>query len=76
MRFKTDENLPDQVAELLRESGSDSVTIHDQSMVGDSIRQERGLGVHENGTLVRRSFRDKDVSAGAVAFHSEERSEY
>lgn len=34
-RFKIDENLPIEVAELLKAAGHDAMTIFDQSMVGD-----------------------------------------
>ena len=33
-RFKIDENLPEDVAQLLRAAGHDVRTIHDQAMVG------------------------------------------
>ena len=35
MRLKVDENLPVEMAELLREAGHDAVTILEQSMGGD-----------------------------------------
>jgi predicted nuclease of predicted toxin-antitoxin system len=35
MRFKIDENLPIEVAELLRANMHDSMTIFDQNMVGE-----------------------------------------
>ena len=34
MRFKIDENLPVEIAELLREHGHDALTIFDQQMTG------------------------------------------
>lgn len=34
MRFKVDENLHDEVAELLRQHGHDAVTVYDQHMQG------------------------------------------
>ncbi|MEQ1831393.1 MAG: DUF5615 family PIN-like protein [Pirellula sp.] len=39
MRFKIDENLPTEGAQLLRDAGYDALTIHDQFMVGkpDSV---------------------------------------
>ena len=36
MRFKVDENLHDDIAEALRARGHDAMTVHDQSMRGDS----------------------------------------
>jgi hypothetical protein len=48
MQFKTDENLSDQVAELLREAGWDSVTIHAEPLDGNLwILQETGLRIRE-----------------------------
>ena len=35
MRFKTDENLPLEAAQLLRRAGHDAITILDQQMGGD-----------------------------------------
>lgn len=35
MKFKVDENLPVEAADALRAAGHDSLTIHDQRMVGD-----------------------------------------
>lgn len=34
MKFKIDENLPIEVAQLLREVGHDVYTVHDQGLVG------------------------------------------
>lgn len=36
MRFKVDENLHDDIAEALRSRGHDAVTVHDQSMRGNT----------------------------------------
>lgn len=36
MRFKVDENLHDDIAAALRARGHDAVTVHDQSMRGDT----------------------------------------
>ncbi|MDP8240121.1 MAG: DUF5615 family PIN-like protein [Candidatus Hatepunaea meridiana] len=36
MRFKVDENLPEDVAELLRNHGYDAVTVREQDMHGSS----------------------------------------
>jgi predicted nuclease of predicted toxin-antitoxin system len=47
MRFKIDENLPEEVAALLRDAGYDAVTVLDQLMggcpdgtIGDLVRAE------------------------------------
>ena len=34
MRFKTDENLHEEVAQLLRQAGHDAVTVWNQGMQG------------------------------------------
>jgi predicted nuclease of predicted toxin-antitoxin system len=36
MKFKIDESLPSEAATLLRESGHEAMTVHDQAMVGAS----------------------------------------
>ena len=36
VRFKTDENLPEEVVELLQEAGHDAVSIPEQDMRGDA----------------------------------------
>ena len=35
MRFKTDENLPQQAAELLRTAGFDAMSVYDQDLGGE-----------------------------------------
>ena len=34
MKFKTDENLPIEVADVLRQAGHDALTVHDQRLTG------------------------------------------
>jgi len=34
MRFKTDENLPVEIAELLRQQGQDALTVGEEGLVG------------------------------------------
>lgn len=34
MKFKIDENLPREVAELFRKAGYDAMTVHEQKLVG------------------------------------------
>ena len=36
MKFKVDENLPIEVAELLKQAGHDALTVHDEELVGSS----------------------------------------
>ena len=36
MKFKIDENLPVEVAELLQQAGYDAATVYDQNLVGEA----------------------------------------
>lgn len=36
MRFKVDENLPVEVAELLQRAGHEALTVHDQGLAGET----------------------------------------
>ena len=36
MKFKIDENLPIEMAELLSQAGYDAITVYDQNMAGES----------------------------------------
>jgi predicted nuclease of predicted toxin-antitoxin system len=38
MKFKIDENLPVEVAELLRQAGYDTATVYDQNLAGEIDR--------------------------------------
>jgi predicted nuclease of predicted toxin-antitoxin system len=38
MKFKIDENLPVEVAEVLRQAGYEAVTVHDQNLAGEIDR--------------------------------------
>lgn len=52
MQFKTDENLPVDVAEALRDAGFDALTIHDQQMVGNPDPQVAAVCQVEERVLV------------------------
>jgi len=52
MRFKVDENLPIDVAELLRGNGHDAMTIFDQQMVGEPDPQVASVCNAEERALV------------------------
>ena len=36
MRFKVDENLPAEIAELLRSAEHDATTVHEQRLMGEA----------------------------------------
>jgi len=50
--FKVDENLPVEVAEMLKAAGHDAMTIFDQSMVGDLDPKVASVCKVEGRTLV------------------------
>lgn len=52
MRFKIDENLPVEAAELLVESGHDAWTILDQQMVGERDLQVASVSRDELRALI------------------------
>lgn len=52
MRFKVDENLPIDVAELLRANGHDAMTIFDQQMVGELDPKVASVCKAEERTLI------------------------
>lgn len=52
MRFKPDENLPVEVAELLREAGHDVVTILEQDLGGERDPDVAAVCRHEGRALV------------------------
>jgi predicted nuclease of predicted toxin-antitoxin system len=47
MKFKTDENLPIQAAELLRDAGYDALTVLEQGMGGEADNNIRRIRVRE-----------------------------
>ena len=52
MRFKADENLPIEVAQLLRMAGHDAVTVLDQQMGGDLDQNVAEACRRENRALL------------------------
>jgi predicted nuclease of predicted toxin-antitoxin system len=52
MKFKTDENLPEEAAELLRSAGYDASTILEQSMGGELDPEVASVCRREQRTLV------------------------
>ncbi len=39
MQFKTDENLPAEVAEMLRQNGHDALSVNDQALLGETDKR-------------------------------------
>ena len=52
MRFKVDENLPIDVAEVLRANGHDAMTIFDQEMVGERDPKVASVCKEENLAII------------------------
>ncbi|MEX0712553.1 MAG: DUF5615 family PIN-like protein [Pirellulales bacterium] len=52
MRFKIDENLPIEVAELLRQHGHDALTVPDQNLAGQPDPRVALVCRHEGRALV------------------------
>ena len=64
MKFKIDENLPVEIADLLRDAGHDAITIHDQKLVGADdakiapviLKEERAFMTFDLGFADIRSY--------------------
>lgn len=52
MRFKVDENLPVEVAELLRQAGYGAITVHDQGLGGEADAEIASICQEEERALV------------------------
>src|SRR3972149_4234579 len=52
MKFKIDENLPTEIAEILRTAGYDALTVRDEAMMGEVDSQIMRICQHENRILV------------------------
>jgi predicted nuclease of predicted toxin-antitoxin system len=52
MRFKIDENLPVEAADLLRAAGHDALTVLDQNLGGDDDRKIGDIVRDEKRTLI------------------------
>jgi len=53
MKFKIDENLPVEVAELLRQSGYDALTVLDQQLGGEADDEKKLWIVDERRIRIR-----------------------
>lgn len=61
MRFKIDENLPVEVAELLRSEGHDALTVFDESLVGEEDQRIIEVCEDEERALVTMDMDFSDV---------------
>ena len=55
-KFKVDENLPIDVAELLQKAGYDALTVHDEDLVGTLDPQIASICQKEKRALITESF--------------------
>lgn len=63
MRFKIDENLPVEVAELLRAAGHDADTVHDEGLAGAPDARISAIVRDERRVLVTLDFDFADIRA-------------
>lgn len=70
VKFKIDENLPIEVADLLRASGHDALTIHDQNMVGDADFQIALICQMEQRALLTLDLDFSDIRAYPPSDHA------
>jgi predicted nuclease of predicted toxin-antitoxin system len=61
VRFKIDENLPIEVAELLRSAGHDALTVFDQKLIGESDSRILDICQEEERTLITLDLDFSDV---------------
>lgn len=70
MRFKIDENLPVEVALLLRNAGHDAATLYDQSMVGVADDQLAKVCQSEGRVIMTLDLDFADIRAYSPAQYS------
>jgi predicted nuclease of predicted toxin-antitoxin system len=63
MRFKTDENIPIEVTELLRQHQHDALSVHDQQMAGQADPQVASVCQTEGRALVTFDLDFADIRA-------------
>lgn len=51
-KFKIDENLPVEAAEILRQAGYDALTVYDENLVGKEDRQIASVCQLEKRSLI------------------------
>ncbi|MCP3957168.1 MAG: hypothetical protein GY719_04890 [bacterium] len=69
MRFKIDENLPVDLAKLLRESGHDAETVYDEDLIGAPDPEIVALCQSENRVVVTFDLDFSDIRAYPPAEH-------
>ncbi len=63
MKFKVDENLPVEAAELLRQAGHDAATVLEQHLSGEAEPEIASVCQRENRTLVTLDLDFADIRA-------------
>ena len=63
MKFKIDENLPVEIADLLRSSGHDADTVHDEGLVGSPDANVIGACKSEGRCLITLDLDFSDMRA-------------
>lgn len=63
MKFKIDENLPIEAAEMLRQEGHDALTIFDQNMSGEADAQIASVCQREGRVIVSLDLDFADIRA-------------
>lgn len=63
MRFKVDENLPVDVAEVLRKNGHDAATVNDEALSGAPDPDLAALIKRENRALITLDLGFADIRA-------------
>ena len=69
LKFKLDENLPTEAAEVLRSAGHDSVTVLDQSLGGTADSNLAGICRAEDRTLITLDLDFSNIQAYPPANH-------
>ncbi len=63
MKFKIDENLPIEVAELLNQAGYDAATVYDQNLVGEADSNIASICQSEKRAIVTLDLDFADIRA-------------